>query len=1039
MKWIHLLSATAMLAALLLPCRGEEVRELGTVAEVRALREATFNTEHPLSLTGVVTWVHPGRNLLVVQDDTGAVGIHPDSPGIPVKLGQRVSLKAAGSSPFVANCPGFPFAPSGKGVLDRFEIPANEGEYRLTRMRGWLRPPVTGDYTFWIASDDSSELWLSENQNPGSVKRVAFVPPGQWTLPREWLRFPSQRSERIHLRAGERYYIEAYQEQALAGSHLAVAWEISGGQPEVIEGNDLIPWKAEQEESASGTGILREFWTNYSVAKVGPLTSGSMSEGELSVRGLEMAVLGEGAWPAAKPIDPAADLQADDSFRWVSGEGVIYFAASDGEAATLEIASGARRFLLRVASWSGGLPAVGKRARFRGVCEAGRDSGGRLIVSSIWTPSESEVSISEAAPESAPSSVDVTAPASTESVMGGGYFTRGVVTFSDEVLGKQCLVVQETLGGIFVSQDERKPHPPLFVGHSVEIGGNLRQRRFSPAILPLSLNILGWLNLPTPAKPANESDYRDGLWSELEGVVRRVNADGTMELVGKQSAIRVWLGHTDRGALESLVDSALCVRGVMSLETFEVPMLLVPSRDFLEIRDAAPTLPVKPTPIGGLGDAAAKDGWLHRTRVEGSVTYQRDGFFFIQDDTGAVRVLANDASPLKLGSVVSVTGFPERKGSGVCMSAASWTLLPDSRPVAAASLNARQADQSRHGELVKLQAHLFSQAHRGDDLMLELQEDGQVFEVVVAGGTSAVPVFEPGSLLEVTGIGLLMPSPGSSSRLQILARGSQDLVLLKGPPWWTWQRTMALVGVLLVVLAGALMRIFFLNRRFARQQAARLAFTRAMLESQESERRRIAASLHDSLGQELLVIRNQAHLALQSAPEALRQRLEEISDTTLQAINEVREITRNLRPYQLDRLGLTQSIRALTRKVSENCSVEFASHVNEIDGLFDNDSEIHIYRIVQEGIHNVLKHSGATEAAVVVKANAAGLSISIRDNGRGFSDNGSAPDSGFGLSGIKERAEIMGGSARMDSAPGQGVNLQVLVPLPTTCATASKS
>ena len=166
----------------------------------------------------------------------------------------------------------------------------------------------------------------------------------------------------------------------------------------------------------------------------------------------------------------------------------------------------------------------------------------------------------------------------------------------------------------------------------------------------------------------------------------------------------------------------------------------------------------------------------------------------------------------------------------------------------------------------------------------------------------------------------------------------------------------------------------------------------------------------------------------------MRQRVEEISDTNLQAINEVREITHNLRPYQLDRLGLSQAIRAITRKVSENCSVEFACHVEEIDGVFDNESEIHIYRIVQEGINNVIKHSGATEATLVVKTSGGQLSISIRDNGKGFASNGAASGGGFGLRGIRERAEIMGGTARIDSSPDQGVNLLVQLPIhtPTT-------
>jgi signal transduction histidine kinase len=162
--------------------------------------------------------------------------------------------------------------------------------------------------------------------------------------------------------------------------------------------------------------------------------------------------------------------------------------------------------------------------------------------------------------------------------------------------------------------------------------------------------------------------------------------------------------------------------------------------------------------------------------------------------------------------------------------------------------------------------------------------------------------------------------------------------------------------------------------------------------------------------------------------------LEDISGTALQALEDVRQITHDLRPYQLDRLGLTQAIRATTRRVSENCPIVFASHVDEIDGLFDKESEIHIYRIVQEGINNVIKHSGATEAAVVVKIEPGCLSISIRDNGRGFEPvkmlADDSPAAGFGLSGIRERAQIMGGVTKIDSSPGQGVNLKTEIPLP---------
>ena len=226
-----------------------------------------------------------------------------------------------------------------------------------------------------------------------------------------------------------------------------------------------------------------------------------------------------------------------------------------------------------------------------------------------------------------------------------------------------------------------------------------------------------------------------------------------------------------------------------------------------------------------------------------------------------------------------------------------------------------------------------------------------------------------------------------------------------------------------------------LRRRLERQEAAQVAFSRQVLERLEDERRRIAVNLHDSLGQILMAIKYHAQLAIQRPPDeqGLRSRLDGISDATSQAIEEVRQITHGLRPYQLDRLGLTQAIRASVERASANSSIQFASRVEDIDGLFDKDSEIHVYRIVQEAVTNVVKHSAATEATIVIKKRTPVVSISIRDNGRGFNANGKSSSEphalGYGLSGIAERVRILGGTLVIDSRPGVGTSLTIEVPL----------
>ena len=185
-----------------------------------------------------------------------------------------------------------------------------------------------------------------------------------------------------------------------------------------------------------------------------------------------------------------------------------------------------------------------------------------------------------------------------------------------------------------------------------------------------------------------------------------------------------------------------------------------------------------------------------------------------------------------------------------------------------------------------------------------------------------------------------------------------------------------------------------------------------------------------------MVIVNQAQLAAHSSvnESALRQRLGEISGLAVQAIEEVRQITLDLRPYQLDRLGLTLAIRAMMVRASENSRTQFASHVDDIDKIFDKESEIHVYRIVQEAVNNVIKHSAATEAAVVIKRHPGAVSISVRDNGRGFASVPGAPfhatNGGYGLEGMSERVDILGGSLAVDSQPNQGASLNVQIPVP---------
>ena len=251
------------------------------------------------------------------------------------------------------------------------------------------------------------------------------------------------------------------------------------------------------------------------------------------------------------------------------------------------------------------------------------------------------------------------------------------------------------------------------------------------------------------------------------------------------------------------------------------------------------------------------------------------------------------------------------------------------------------------------------------------------------------------------------------------------------PPFWRtwWFISLTAAGIVALTFLAYQRRITQLKRAHAAQEA----FSQQLIESQEKERKRIAAELHDSLGQNLLVIKNRALLSLNS-PDKVDNTLEQLNEISLaasQAIEEVREIAHDLRPFQLDRLGLTKAIESMIRKVSASSGVKFKTEIQQIDGIFAKAAEINLYRIVQECVNNIIKHSGATEATLLMHRDERGVQITVSDNGKGFIlPDGTANRSGkagFGLSGISERARILGGKEIIQSAPGQGTKITLKI------------
>jgi len=366
------------------------------VAQFRNLSGETYLEGCGFHLTGIVTLRDTNRDLTVLQDASGAVALHFHTDGHTLKVGQLVTLDGSNCFPYFTAFPNYPYQPSGRNIEGSFEAPMNWGEYNLTRMRGYLHPPVTGEYTFWIASDNSSELRLSLDANPSKVRKIASVARFDWTLSREWSRFPSQRSESILLKGGETYYIEALSEQTTIGENLAVAWQGPSLNQSVIAPSYLTPQGA---RDVITNGILREYWTNFFAGDLTGLGGPREFDSALAVENVRVSILGQGERPKPDRIALDQPLTAEKNYRWVEVEGLVDFVGVNGTDAILELSDGRAQTQIHMSHWTSALAQQIRNGpvRVRGVCEGVYDEKGALAPGIIWATATNALIVTETA------------------------------------------------------------------------------------------------------------------------------------------------------------------------------------------------------------------------------------------------------------------------------------------------------------------------------------------------------------------------------------------------------------------------------------------------------------------------------------------------------------------------------------------------------------------------------------------------------------------------------------------------------------------
>lgn len=221
------------------------------------------------------------------------------------------------------------------------------------------------------------------------------------------------------------------------------------------------------------------------------------------------------------------------------------------------------------------------------------------------------------------------------------------------------------------------------------------------------------------------------------------------------------------------------------------------------------------------------------------------------------------------------------------------------------------------------------------------------------------------------------------------------------------------------------------NAMLDRLETERTTASASALAAQENERQRIARELHDEIGQTLTVALLTLKRAVDRAPVAIRAELADAQEIVRSSLDEVREIARRLRPDALEDLGLHSALNALCNDFAQASGIAVVKHIALQSDRLKPDVELVCYRIAQEGLTNVARHSGAKKVWVDLHTGDGELTLRVADDGCG----GIATEplrEGAGINGMRERALLVNATLTISSPPGGGTEVLVVIPTRST-------
>lgn len=763
--------------------------------------------------------------------------------------------------------------------------------------------------------------------------------------------------------------------------------------------------------------------------------------------------------------------------RWVTREGTVNFAELRGVGGELQLRVTNEDLRIDIFDSGGGWPNLPSRTRVKvsgvyenGINEDGSTSSGVLRVSS-WDAVHPLPNINS------PSTMSLTAAPSTSQagarMSPGGAKPQPITTVAEikalpRELAQQQLpvsirgvltacvpgyygaVIQDSTRGIFVYlQDVQASAPLLQCGEFYQIDGVTGPGLFAPVIAARKITRLGAGHWPQPVRASRAQLVNGSLdtqYVEIVGVLTAVRRQ-SISLLMEEGGITLNLNEFPLQPLVAYQNALVRIRGCVfapfneRTHELEYGTLLVgdPAVDVLQPAPRDP-FQVQEKKLNELRLYDPEAGPCRLVKVRGQIIYGGSRQYFISDGTNGMRITTRNSDAFAIGDRVEAVGFLSFGGPAAELSEAlmrktgNAALPPPTRVSSDQLLRDGYADT-----LVRVRASLVNQWREGSQCVLELQSGYLAFRALIHNPDGSFPAPPSGSRLELTGVyapirnGL---SDGTVNGFELLLSSPAGLRVLAMPPFWTLRRLIGLTGMLALVLCAVLVWNKTLHRQ-VQERSRQLELeirNRERAERQrasETERARIARDLHDELGTGLTEVSLLASAGLGDirAADKSHSRFRAIAEKARALVSALDVIVWAIDPKRnslqsfADYLGSYAQELLSTSKIVCRFRIPIECEAVALPGAARHS----LFLASKEALNNVIRHASATEVELQMNQVDHQLEIIIADNGRGFQWN--AVRRGNGLTNLQERLGALHGQCRVESHPGQGTTVKLVVPL----------